>query len=62
MSETENMSSEDDATHAPQSSMTGSSVASPRINSRYANIFMFIDCENNELFKEMNNENNLKIT
>jgi hypothetical protein len=29
-----------------------SSVASPTIWSRYANIFMFIDCENNQFLKK----------
>ena len=28
------------------------SVASPTIESRYANIFVFIDCENNQFLKK----------
>jgi hypothetical protein len=31
---------------------TSSSVASPTIKSRYANIFVFIDCENNQFLKK----------
>jgi hypothetical protein len=34
-----------------------SSVTSPTIYCRYANIFVFIDCENNQFQKEMNNDN-----
>ena len=32
---------------------TGSSIASPTILSRYANISVFIDCENNQFLKKL---------